>query len=69
MESLDDGWEKNQRHSQLVPKVNYTNICIDKMQMGLGCINSWGALPMEKYRISYGNHEFTFIMEPVKNIY
>jgi len=65
IESLDDGAVKHQRHSQLVPKVDYTNICIDKVQMGLGCINSWGALPMEKYRLHYGDYEFSFVMEPV----
>jgi len=65
IESLDDGAVKHQRHSQLVPKVNYTNVCIDKVQMGLGCINSWGALPMEKYRLHYGDYEFSFVMEPV----
>jgi len=65
--SLDDGLLKHQRHSELVPRVNYTNICIDKVQMGLGCINSWGALPMEKYRLHYGDYVFSFIMEPVIN--
>lgn len=65
--SLDDGTEKHQRHGLLVPQVNYTNVCIDKVQMGLGCVNSWGALPIEKYRLHYGNYEFSFIMEPVIN--
>jgi len=69
IESLDDGPEKNQRHSQLVPQVNYTNICIDKVQMGLGCVNSWGAMPLDKYRIHYGDLEFSFSLEPVSNKY
>jgi beta-galactosidase len=67
IESLDDGGEKHQRHSALVPKVNYTNVCIDKVQMGLGCINSWGAVPMDKYLLHYGDYEFSFIIEPVKS--
>lgn len=67
IESLDDGTEKHQRHSQLVPRVDYTNVCIDKVQMGMGCITSWGALPLEKYRLPYGNYEFSFIMEPVQH--
>lgn len=41
-----------------------TSLCIDKAQMGLGCVNSWGALPLEKYRLPYGDYEFTFIMSP-----
>ena len=69
IESLDDGVEKNQRHSQLVPKVDYTNFCIDKVQMGLGCINSWGAWPMNEYLLPYGDYEFTFILEPVESVY
>lgn len=67
IESLDDGIEKNQRHSQLVPKADYTNVCIDKVQMGLGCQNSWGALPIDKYRLHYGDYEFSFVMQPVVN--
>jgi beta-galactosidase len=66
IESLDDGLEKHQRHSELVPVVDYTNICIDKVQMGLGGVNSWGALPLEKYRIPYGDYEFSFLIEPLR---
>ena len=42
-------------------------MCIDKVQMGLGCVNSWGALPLEQYRIHYGDHEFSFIMKPIRS--
>ncbi|MFL5746748.1 MAG: glycoside hydrolase family 2 TIM barrel-domain containing protein, partial [Niastella sp.] len=61
IESLDDGMEKHQRHGLLIPQVNYTNICIDKIQMGMGCVTSWGALPLEKYRLHYGDKEFSFV--------
>jgi len=67
IESLDDGSEKNQRHSALVPQVHYTNVCIDKVQMGLGCINSWGEMPLDKYLLQYGDYAFSFVMEPVKH--
>lgn len=66
IESLDEGLVKHQTHSELVSKVDYTNFCIDKVQMGLGCVNSWGALPLEKYRVPYGDYEFTFLIQPVK---
>lgn len=66
IESLDDGIKKDQRHSELVDQVDYTNLCIDKVQMGLGCVNSWGALPLEKYRIPYKDYEFKFIIRPVQ---
>ena len=32
--------------------------------MGLGCIDSWGQLPMEKYRIPYGDYTFRFRLQP-----
>lgn len=65
IESLDDGEEKDQRHSPQVQEADFTNVCIDKVQMGLGCVNSWGAWPLEKYRVPYADHEFTFIMSPL----
>lgn len=67
MESLDDGLEKDQRHSELVPQTDYVNFCIDKVQMGLGCVNSWGALPLEKYMVPYQDYDFTFVIKPIQN--
>ncbi|MDR1096609.1 MAG: DUF4981 domain-containing protein [Tannerella sp.] len=69
IESLDDGEKKDQRHSPEVEKADFTNLCIDKIQMGLGCINTWGALPMKKYRIPYDSYEFSFIMRPLQSSY
>ncbi|MDR0657421.1 MAG: DUF4981 domain-containing protein [Mediterranea sp.] len=66
IESLDDGTRKHQRHSPEVKPADYVNLCIDKVQMGLGCVNSWGALPLEPYRIHHGDHEFSFVMEPLR---
>ena len=67
MESLDDGLEKDQRHSELVPQTDCVNFCIDKVQMGLGCVNSWGALPLDKYMVPYQDCEFTFVIKPIQN--
>jgi beta-galactosidase len=64
--SLDDGDFKDQRHSPEVPIANFTNICIDKVQMGLGCVNSWGASPRSEYQLKYQDYEFTFLMKPIK---
>lgn len=65
IQSLDDGVKKGQRHFPQVEKADYTNLCIDKVQMGLGCVNSWGTLPLEEYRIPYKDYEFSFILQPV----
>lgn len=65
IESLDEGIHKRQHHSPEIEQVDYTNLCIDKVQMGLGCVNSWGALPLKEYRLPYQDYEFSFIMTPV----
>ena len=69
VESLDDGAEKDQRHSPEVPVADYTNICIDKVQTGLGCEDSWGRIARPEYRIPYGDYEFTFVISPVRHVY
>ncbi|WP_373833529.1 glycoside hydrolase family 2 TIM barrel-domain containing protein [Bacteroides heparinolyticus] len=67
IESLDEGWEKQNRHSPEVEEADLTNFCIDKVQMGLGCENSWGHIARPEYQLPYGDYEFTFILSPVKN--
>lgn len=67
IESLDDGWGKDQRHSPEVEKADLTNLCIDKAQMGLGCVNSWGAWPLPQYQVPYADYEFSFVLTPVCN--
>lgn len=69
IESLDDGKAKEQRHSPEVQKSSFTNLCIDKAQMGLQGVNSWGGLPLPEYQLPYGDYEFTFILEPVKHCF
>lgn len=64
IDSLDDYPEKKQSHGMTVEKADYVNICIDKVQMGLGCVNSWGALPLKEYQVPYGDYSFTFVMKP-----
>lgn len=65
IESLDEGLEKCQRHSPEVEKADLTNVLIDKVQQGLGCVNSWGAVPEREYMVPYGNYEFSFMMTPL----
>ena len=67
IESLDEGVTKHQMHSHEIEPANLTNLLIDKVQMGLGCINSWGALPLKDYMLPYQDYEFTFIISPVVN--
>ncbi|MBQ4039265.1 MAG: beta-galactosidase, partial [Bacteroidaceae bacterium] len=67
IESLDEGLRKKQGHSQEVEKADLTNLCIDKVQMGLGCVDSWGRLPLSQYQVPYKDYSFTFIIRPVKH--
>jgi len=66
IESLDEGWDKHNLHSPDVDPAPLTNVCIDKTQLGLGCVNSWGAWPLRQYRVLYDNKEFTFTISPLK---
>ena len=63
-EELDDGDDKEQRHSFDLKKSKFTNLFLDSAHMGVGGENSWGAWPLEKYRVHYGNKTFTFTLIP-----
>ena len=68
-EDLDDGATKDKvigRHSgDLVPR-QLTQVHIQQRQMGLGCVNSWGAWPRQEYLVPYQAYDFTFAIRPVK---
>ncbi len=69
IESLDEGDFKHQTHPAEVKKTPEVNLSIDKVQMGLGCVTSWGALPLEKYMLPYGDYDFSFMLTPVTTAY
>ena len=68
-EDLDDGPVKEKawgRHSgDLVPR-QLTQVHIQQRQMGLGCVNSWGAWPREEYQLPCRDYDFTYIVKPVR---
>jgi beta-galactosidase len=68
IESLDDGWEKHNRHAELVKKDDYTNFCIDKKQMGVRCNPQGfaGDSYEAPFLVPYGDYEFTFVINPVQ---
>ena len=68
IESLDEGPEKHNVHAPEVSRVPYTNLLIDKAQLGLGCVDSWYSTALPQYHLPYGDYTFTFVMKPVKNI-
>lgn len=65
MAHLDNGIEKQQQHFAETPQSGVVQICIDKKQLGLGCVNSWGALPRAEYLVPYGDYDFVFNISPV----
>ena len=68
-EDLDDGPVKDKkigRHSgDLIPE-QLTQVHIQQRQYGLGCVNSWGAIPRPEYRMPYKDYDFTFVIRPIK---
>ncbi|WP_290539996.1 glycoside hydrolase family 2 TIM barrel-domain containing protein [Alistipes sp.] len=64
LELLDEGAAKQQGHSPEVAKQKNVSVCLDKMQYGVACINSWGALPQPEYRIPYADYTFHLKIAP-----
>ena len=44
-----------------------TYVNFDLRQMGLGCVNSWGAIPRPEYMIPAAEYDFFFVLRPVNN--
>ena len=65
MEELDEGQGRTNRHSSQLRKSKYTNLFIDSEHYGVGGIESWGAWPLEPYRIHYGNKSLKFTLTPL----
>lgn len=65
---LDEGMDKDQRHSPQVPKSKYTELSLDMVQTGVGGINSWNrdAQALPQYRVKYEDRLFKVWLIPVK---
>lgn len=68
IKDLDEGDVKHQRHSPSVPKSKFTNLFIDKEQIGVGGICSWSTegMALPQYRVQYGDKDFVFLISPAK---
>lgn len=66
IEALDDGEDKEQRHSPQVPKSQFVNLYIDYAQAGVGGIDSWSwnAEALPKYRIQCQPMKLTVLLKP-----
>ena len=63
VESLDSGPEKQQMHGAEIPQADLTNLLVDKVQMGLGCVDSWQSTPRPEYMLPSGQYEFKLTIE------
>lgn len=69
VEDLDAGIEKEHawgQHSGDLVEKGLVQLHIQQRQFGLGCIDSWGSLPMEKYRMHYQDRCFSFVIKAKK---
>ena len=64
---LDDGWDKNahQSHSGDLTPRDFSVVKLAARQRGLACVNSWGAIPLEQYRMPYQDYSFTYVIRPL----
>ncbi len=63
--TLDEGDEKHQRHPSDLVKSPYTVLTLDGEHCGVGGIDSWGARPLEQYRLPAIDRTCTFTLTPV----
>lgn len=63
-ESLSCGPVKEQLHFPEIEPDKCVWLCIDGVQMGLGCVDSWYSLPRDEYRIPYADRTFRFKLSP-----
>ena len=67
-EDLDDGPIRDRavgHHSGDLVERPLTQVHIQQKQMGMGCINSWGAWPLPDYQVPLKDYDFTFVIKPL----
>ena len=62
---LDNGSSEYVRHPGDLVSDGRTHVNIESVQSGLGCVNSWGRLPLPQYRLPYQDYVFNFVLRPV----
>ena len=68
VEDLDGGIDKAQTHISDVPVRDFTEVCVDYIQSGVGGYDSWGARPeTERTLWSDRCYNYSFTLVPKKN--
>lgn len=56
----------DQRHSLELRPDGKTHVILDGAHLGTGCVDSWGALPVDPYKLKAEDQSFQFIIAPFK---
>ncbi|MDR0413857.1 MAG: DUF4981 domain-containing protein [Prevotellaceae bacterium] len=67
IDDLDPEKDKNQHHAGELTKRSEVYLNVDFRQMGVAGVNSWGALPLEQYRVKYDSYRYAYFIQPVKS--
>lgn len=65
IEELDGFPYKSQRHGTQVERAGFTDVLVDRHHLGLGCYNSWGALPQPKFQLPYKAYDMEVMIRPL----
>ncbi|MDR3217828.1 MAG: DUF4981 domain-containing protein [Dysgonamonadaceae bacterium] len=66
IDDLDPEQERKQYHAGELEKRNEIYLNVDYRQMGVAGIDSWYALPLEKYRLNGDSYRYTYTIQPVE---
>ena len=65
-EDLDPGLTKKQQHWSDALPLNMTVLCVDLVQRGVAGLNSWGALPLDEYRLTAKEYSYSYTIKILK---
>ena len=55
-----------QSHGKLLNRRKNVFLSVDGFSSGLGCVNSWGAIPRDEYLLHYKSYKFNYWISPMK---
>lgn len=64
-EDFDAGLTKKQRHASDITPRNEVVVCVDLAQRGVGGHDSWGANPLDEYRLREKEYQYGYIIKPL----
>ena len=66
MSQIDIHSADYRKFPSMLEKTGKTYVNIDKLQAGLICEDSWGAIQLPQYQIPYDKHTFEFVIKPLR---